>query len=526
MIGVVIAPQAGKQELAFNLKVDVLIYGGAAGSGKSRLLLMKPLQFKDDLDFQAIFFRKTTKALEKPGSLWPEGKKLYSPFKPSIRERDHKFTFNSGSAILMDYLEYDKDAEDNHQGAQYSMVGFDELTHFTQHQFTYLIGRLRSDSDTDSFCMATCNPDPDSWVLNWVEWYLDEEGYPDPEKTGKIRYYVVLEDKPLFADTKEELIEAYPELCYQENPVTGESVLVEPMSFAFVGGTIFDNPELIKKNPKYLANLKSQSKVNRARLLDGNWYARPEGSLNFQRDWLHKAEDSPKDCIEARAWDKAGTVPSDMNRYPDYTSCIKVLKDRSGRYFIRGDFCEENKDVEKTGDVYGHFRKRPGDRDRVIQEQARYDGDDCTVVLPQDPGSAGATEYQEAAKNMLEFGSLNDLSLKVRKDPMPTPKSKLKRYEPFASAAQNGLVSIVESSFPNKATLEAFYAENEAFSGERSTATRKDDWPDCLASGFNFLAKERIVRIPLRNQSSNATLAAPILADTVDITSLETLPNL
>ena len=49
---------------------------------------------------------------------------------------------------------------------------------------------------------------------------------------------------------------------------------------------------------------------------------------------------------------------------------------------------------------------------------------------------------------------------------MPSNKAKLKRFEPFAVAAQNGLVKIVESDFPNQETLNAFYKELEAFDGE------------------------------------------------------------
>lgn len=151
----VIAPQPGKQELAFNLKVDVLIYGGAAGSGKSRLLLMKPLQYVNDPNFECVFFRRTTKALTKAGSLWPEGRKLWAPFKPRVRLQDHQHIFPSGATFTMDHLEHEKDAEGNHQGTQYSGVLFDELTHFSQTQFLYLIGRMRSGADGDSFCMAT-----------------------------------------------------------------------------------------------------------------------------------------------------------------------------------------------------------------------------------------------------------------------------------------------------------------------------------------------------------------------------------
>lgn len=482
-----IAPQPGKQELAFNLKADVVIYGGAAGSGKSRLILMKPLQYINDPNFNCIFFRRTTKALEKSGSLWPEAKKLYKPFKPRIRERDHEIIFKSGMTVKMDHLEHEKDAEGNHQGAQYSAVFFDELTHFTQYQFLYLLGRLRSDSESESFCMATCNPDPDSWVYDWVEWYLDDspEGYPDPDKCGKIRYFVIVDESPVFADTPEELAEAYPDLCYQDDGF-GNKVYIPPMSFAFVAGTIFDNPALLKSNPKYLSNLKAQTKINRARLLDGAWRVRPEGSNYFDRKWLHKIDKMPLNLTCCRAWDKASSEPSDKNPYPDYTAGSPMIgKDVEGNYYLYWGFDESI--CDKGSQITGKFRKRPGERDKLILKQAEKDGIDCTVIFAVDPGQSGKVEFQESAKKLIEKG------FTVKPDPVPSNKSKLKRFEPFSSACENGLVSIVESSFPNKATLEAFYKELEAFDGERSTAHKKDDWADACASAFNYLSQEKVI---------------------------------
>ena len=517
----VIRPQKGKQELALNLEVDIMIYGGSAGSGKSRLLLMKPLPYLSDPNFNAIFFRRTTKALEKPGSLWPEALKLYSAFRPKIRERDHKQTFASGANVVMDHLEHETDAERNHQGTQYSMVGFDELTHFTNYMFVYLIGRLRSEAKSDSFIVATCNPDPDSWVLNWVDWYLDEEGYPNPDKCGVVRYFVIEDEMPVFADTPEELYVSHPHLCRQHNPVDGTWVETPPKTFAFIGGTIFDNPALIKSNPGYLSSLKAQTKVNRARLLDGNWYARPEGSSNFRREWLIKEDKLPKSYISARAWDKASSVPSDINRYPDFTASTKILKTPDGRYYIVGDYCPDNRvDESSKGlskEVYGKFQKRPGERNAVIEEQAAHDGEECVVVLPRDPGAAGKVELEEATKNLLEYGSREGLYLKVKQDPMPGTKSKMTRYSPFSAACENGLVSIIESSFPNKESLEAWYKENEAFNGERSTTERKDDWPDSAASCFNYLAAQSNYGIVVRNQMTSNTFAQPLLTESIGV---------
>lgn len=361
------------------------------------------------------------------------------------------------------------------------------MTHFTQSQFLYLIGRLRSEAECDSFCMGSCNPDPDSWVLSWVEWYLDSEGYPDKEKDGTIRYFVIVDDRPIFADTEEELAEEYPDICYQDNG--SERIYIPPMSFTFISGTIFDNPALIKANPKYLSALKAQSPINRARLLDGNWYARAEGSNYFQRNWLNKLEQVPLGCVEARGWDLASSEPSDRNRYPDYTASVKMLKTTQDTYIIVGDYIPET--FNELTRENGRFRKRPGVRDQWMLSQAKHDGVDTVVVLPVDPGQAGTFAFQEMAKYF------NNEGFMVKQDPNPSNKSKLKRFEAFSSAAQNGLVSIVESTF-EPATLAAFYKELESFDGERSTADRKDDWADATASVFSYLAKGvNAVAVPL-----------------------------
>jgi predicted phage terminase large subunit-like protein len=238
------------------------------------------------------------------------------------------------------------------------------------------------------------------------------------------------------------------------------------------------------------------------RLLKGNWYARPKGSNYFDRSWLVKLDEEPRDGLCCRAWDKAASEPSEVERFPDFTASIKMKKTRSGDYVILGDYHPDNGETKL---IRGRFRKTPGARDEIIKEQAIADGADCRVVLPVDVGAAGKTEYQESAKKLVAVGRL------VKSDPMPTNKSKLTKFMPFSSAAENGLVYIVESSFPDLNTLNDFYKELEAFNGERSTRQRKDDWADATASAFNFLARERVVKLPCRNQKHSPTHAAEVL---------------
>ena len=490
---IIIAPQKGRQEMAMNVKADVIIYGGAAGSGKSRLLLMRPLLHIKDPDFTAIMFRRTQEALKKGGSLWPESKKLYNQFKTKINNKDRKHEFRSGAVIAFDGLQNEGDEESNHQGAQYSFIGFDEGTHFTEAQVTYMIGRLRSEADNDSYCMITCNPDVDSWLLKWVEPYLDEEGYPIREKGGQVRYFASNDGVTVFADTKEELQKLYPDQCYVIDDEGNKHDVV--MSYTFIDGNIYDNPALIKNEPKYLAKLKGQSRVNQARLLHGNWYAREEASGYWKREWVQEKR-TPLGCTTVRAVDKAATEVSEVNRSPDYTASIQMSKDRDGYFYISANFHKDFRD--DNSDIFGRFRKRAGARDNLILKQAQKDGDDCKIIFAIDPGAAGKVEFHQSAKTLASEGFV------VKPDPMPIQKSKLKRFEPFASACENGLVFIDTESFPNKQTLEAFYAELEGFDGSRSTASRKDDWADVCASAFNYLSKQTVLyNVPVRGGKGN-----------------------
>lgn len=301
--------------------------------------------------------------------------------------------------------------------------------------------------------------------------------------------------------------ELHPEVCWIYNPLTKEKVYAPPKTITFIGGTIFDNPALIETNPNYLSELNALPQVEKDRLLHGNWYARPEGSSHFQRKWLTVIDRVPETAIYCRAWDKAATEPSEKNQHPDYTASINMAKDRHGFYYLMGNYQEDNYDKKdcKQNKVFGRFRERSGTRDVLIQKQAEHDGTDCTVVFSQDPGSSGVTEFTESAKKLVSEGYI------VKKDPQPTQNGKLTRYLPFSSAAENGLVYIVKSTF-NPATLEAFFKENEAFDGERSSDYRKDDWPDATASAFNYLASARIKNLASRNQKHRETLAKGVLS--------------
>lgn len=437
---------------------------------------MLPLKYAHDKNFTGIIFRRTTVQVRGLGGMWDSARDIYNQLpkcdRPSMSDSNLRIKFPSGAQIVHSHMEHEKDRF-NHQGLQYSLIAFDEATHFTWTQVEYLMSRLRSSAKGDSRMILSCNPDPESWVLSLIEWYLDADGFPDPEKEGKIRYFVRRNGEFIWGDTEKEL----KKYCVEKEE--------RPMTFTAIFATIYDNPPCMEKNPGYLSFLKGLNDVEKARLLYGNWYARPDGSNYFERKWVTEIDKVPTQKVRwVRAWDKAATEPSDVTPEPDYTACIKMGKDTDGNYYIAGDFHPACYD-EKL-DVFGKFRKRPGERDNIIIEQGKYDGRDCQVILPQDPGSAGITEYRESAKKLISVGLI------CRKDPMPPQNSKLTRFTPFSSAAENGLIYVVTSTF-NKRTLESIYKELESFNGERSTRTRKDDVADCVASAFNFLSREKVI---------------------------------
>jgi len=174
-------------------------------------------------------------------------------------------------------------------------------------------------------------------------------------------------------------------------------------------------------------------------------------------------------------------------------------RDRQGYTYIFGNYHPDFYD--DVLEVYGQFCKRSGDRDNHILKQAYYDGDDVTIILPVDVGSSGKSTFESMAANLSREGFM------VKPDPMPTNKSKLTRFTPFATASENGLVYIVKDTFDKK-TLEFIYKQLEQFDGERSTATKHDEFPDLYASGFNYLNKAKVIKpFSLPNISSPTQLA-------------------
>ena len=270
----IIRPQEGYQMEFLSTPADIAIGGGAAGVGKTFTLLLDPLRDKDINNFGAVFFRRTTPQIKSEGGLWDSSIKLYNLVNGArSKESTYEWFFTDKSKLKFSHLEYEKNIYD-WQGSEIPAIYFDELTHFTKKMFFYLLSRNRSTCGVRPRVRATCNPDPDSWVAEFISWWIDDEtGFPIPERQGKLRYFVRDGETFIWGDTKQEVIEKAkhyldPLLEGSDGLTTYDDYI---KSVTFIGGSIYDNKELLKVNPEYLGNLASQSEDERKRLLDGNW---------------------------------------------------------------------------------------------------------------------------------------------------------------------------------------------------------------------------------------------------------------
>lgn len=283
----IIRPQVGFQERFLSSPADIVIGGGSAGGGKTFALLLDPVRYLDVDRFGAVIFRRTTKQVSATGGLWDTSSELFPLLNGEPVRSSLEWRFEKGrkkSRINFAHLEHEKDKY-SWQGSQIAWIGFDELPHFSETQFFYLASRNRSTCGVPPCIRATCNPDPDSWVARFLEWWIDQEtGFPIPERDGVIRYFIRDGANYVWGDSREEVVEKCPHIF--ERPEFKDMDIKDLVkSVTFIRGGIYGNKELLRSDPSYLANLLSQTPEEKAILLEGNWKIRQDDKAlcNFER---------------------------------------------------------------------------------------------------------------------------------------------------------------------------------------------------------------------------------------------------
>ena len=146
---IILKPQPGPQEAFLACSADVCIYGGAAGGGKTYGLLMTPLRYKNVKRFGAVMFRRNFNQIFSEGGMWDEASNMYYGIRGAVRVNSRsKWMFcdeNDRKVSQISFAHIDRD-DGVHawQGSQIAMIGFDELCHFSEYVFFYMLSRNRS----------------------------------------------------------------------------------------------------------------------------------------------------------------------------------------------------------------------------------------------------------------------------------------------------------------------------------------------------------------------------------------------
>lgn len=435
-----VGPQVGPQTAFLTTSADIAIYGGAAGGGKSFALLLEPLRHHSNSLFGAVIFRRTSTQVRNQGGLWDESMKLYIPLGSYPRAHELEHILPSGMRVKFAHLEH-PDTVYDWQGAQVPYFGFDELTHFTETQFFYMLSRNRSTSGVAGYIRATCNPDADSWVRKFIDWWIGEDGYPIKERSGVLRWFIRQDDTMVWGNSREALVKQY-----------GEETL--PKSVTFIPSKLQDNQILMRSDPSYLANLRALSRVDRLRLEGGNWNVRASAGLLFQREWFPVKDAIPSGWIQAiRFWDRAATKPHDSNKDPDWTRGVKLLRYPDNTYGL----------VDLKS-----MRDSPGQVEKLIKACAAHDGPSVKVMAQQDPGSAGISERDHFTRMLSGYAV----------GTMKSTKNKVLRAKPVSAQSEAGNIWVLRAPWNDE-----FFGELDNFPDGSH-----DDIVDAYSGAFNELS--------------------------------------
>lgn len=412
--------------------------------GKSYALLLEPLRHISNKDFAAVIFRRTLADVKKAGSLLDTSMGVYGAIGGRIRLDTLEWKFKSGGKVAFGHLEHETTVLD-WQGAQIGLLLFDELTHFTRSQFFYMLSRNRSTCGIRPYVRATTNPDADSWVAEFIAWWIDQDtGLPIYERSGALRWFIRLSDALIWADTKEELQSKY-DGC-------------EPKSVTFIPARLDDNAILMAADPGYRANLLALDNVERERLLGGNWKIRPAAGLYFQRHWCEIVDAIPAGTRFVRGWDLASTAKNETND-PDWTVGTKIGRCPDGRFIVADNV---------------RLRGNPHEVERAVKNTSNEDGRLVRIHLPQDGGQAGKSQVFTYSKILQGFNFVFK----------PVSGDKLTRFQAFSAQAAAGNVTVLRGPWN-----EDWFRALESFPPEKGLG--HDDDADATAEAYNGLVETK-----------------------------------
>jgi predicted phage terminase large subunit-like protein len=295
-----------KQWAALTCVDPELLFGGAAGGGKSDYLLMAALQYIHEPSYAALLIRRTWTDLNRAGAILDRAHSWWRDTDAKWEAAKGWYRFPSGATISFGHLFNEKDKL-NYQGAEYQFIGVDELTHFPESQYSYLTSRLRRLEGSFIPLRARAGSNPGGPGHEWVA-----------------RRFVF-------------------------HPEDG---------CRFIPSRLEDNPHLDRA--EYEQTLSRLDPVTRAQLRHGDWSVRPDGDL-FKRDWFALVDVPPeRPRYRVRFWDLASTEAK-PGQDPDWTAGA-LMSWHEGTFYL-----EDVRAIRDTPAKVEDFIRRTSDQDARLQ---------------------------------------------------------------------------------------------------------------------------------------------------------------
>jgi predicted phage terminase large subunit-like protein len=255
------------------------LFGGAAGGGKSEVLLMAALQYVDCPNYAALLLRRTYADLSLPGALMDRARSWLCGTDAHWQEQAKTWTFPSGASVTFGYVDNLQD-KFRYQSSEFQFIGFDELTQFPEVDYRYLFSRLRRLADSDIPIRMRSASNPGNIGHDWV----------------RQRFLIERNEDRMFLPARLE-----------------------------------DNPYLARE--EYEQSLMNLDPITRRQLLNGDWTARSAGN-KFKREWFKIVDVAPVGLRCVRYWDMAATEKTGRND-PDYTAGALLGKSQDGNYYLK-----------------------------------------------------------------------------------------------------------------------------------------------------------------------------------------------
>jgi predicted phage terminase large subunit-like protein len=330
------------QSLFLTAPVPEILYGGAAGGGKSAGMLAAALQFVMCPGYDALILRRAFTDLEKPGGLIPLSHQWLGGTDAKWDGQTHRWIFPSSATLTFGHVMNEQTMVTDYSGSAFAFIGFDELTQFSEYMYRFLFSRKRKapNAPYPTRVRGATNPGQAGHVWVKTRWNIRPGNRPQMFGPGRLFIPALLEDNP--------------------------------------GLDVAD----------YEASLAELPPLERAQLRHGDWQMRPEGGM-FKRDWFSPCyvDRMPAGLNTVRYWDLAATKAK-PGRDPDWCASARGARDKTGRVFVD--------DIER-------FRLTPAETEARVRSTAGRDGTGVSIRIEQEPGAASKLWIANLARSLRAF---------------------------------------------------------------------------------------------------------------------------